>query len=1000
MNFHHFPAIFGSVAAISLVANVPAKAQEGDDLGTLVSNGLTAMNAEKWQEAHALYARAVERYGKNQPLKLFGPQFGVIHYRKGICEMKLQMWDEAAKSFETCYRDFPNDGEVAGGGNVYQKRALLKWGEAAMGKEDWALAVRQFKKFLEEKDNVRDKFPQGAFYINLAVCHYKLGKIPDGNENLEIAIKNKQVFPTPDPGIMAGFQALVGAVVETQKEQALLDFIDKNRGDLIIEPFEMSEFSRVFMRLAGDAVSADMQRAALALYQMVPSTQTALQDAEVRLKSLGDRNGVRDGARSVVKAKLETTVSALQTELRGPKASEMIKLAATAFVHERAGNVRGAYAAYEQLELYYPKAEKREDYLYNLVRTASLIGSVMSAERHGQVFLKDFPNSTHVPAVQRMMLSSLFYEGEYETCIEVASVLLPELEAGSKEHDVCLHVLGGSYYYTGKYDEARPLLDEHVEKYSESDVALAALYFQAANMSKLQFWTASARMLDAFFEKYPDPAENPFYPFALLDRATCHYAEDENEAALEKLAKLETDFPDTAVMEMAYNLRGNVHQTLGSTEDAEKAYLQALELAERRENEMVAGESLYYLVALLGEKPGKDENPRLKEAVPMADKFWEKYGDASPFRAQVAVSQVYAMDAVGRGEEALERLRDVIADMATSGNGNGLEEAINSYTAIYLERKTPEELREHYYNFPKIRASDRAARALLRIAVISVFEDVAAKNEDPAKKREAEAVVQVLFNELKRDFAPADLSSYILVKVGDYLRVNTTNPKEALPYYDEIIGRTDQSYRFAALFGRGDVYARSTAKEDLDRGIEDFKRVYADSQDNAERELALFRTAEAQFAKGDYSTAAETVKLYLDREKNNFSKFSAKAGLLLAQTYDQRKMSGDAMGTYMNVWSSHMGNIEISAPAMLRWMELSWARNNPEDPAKRIMSDRQAAYEKGAEFLSLTGRFKDKLTPSDLALWNKVQALTEVYVADPAVKSLEEIAREKAQSAR
>jgi len=1001
MNLRNFPPFLGSVAAVSIVASVPAKAQEGDDLGTLVSNGLTAMNAEKWPEALALHARAVERYGKNQPLQLFGPQFGVIHYRKGICEMKLQMWDEAAKSFEACYRDFPNDGAVAGGGNVYQKRALLKWGEAAMGQEDWALAIRQFKKFLEEKDNTRDKFPQGAFYIQMAVCHYKLGKLPEGNENLEIAIKNKVTFPTPDAGIMAGFQAMVAAVIEAEKEQALLDFIEKNRGDLIIEPFEMQEFSRVFMRLAGDAVNADMQRAALALYQMVPSTEVALQDARTRLASLGERAGVRDGYRSISRKKLEEAVTTLQAELRGPKASEMIKLAATAFVHERAGNVRGAYASYEQLELFHPKAEKREEYLYNLVRTGSLIGSVMSAERYGQRFLKDFPNSTHVPAVRRMMLSSLFYEGEYETCIEVASVMIDELEVGSKEHDICLHVLGGSYYYTGRYDEANPLLDEHVEKYPESSMALAAQYFQAANLSKLQFWAKSARLLDAFFDKYPDPAENMFFPFALLDRATCHYAEDENDQALEKLARLESEFPNSAVMEMAYNLQGNVRQTLGDSEGAEKAYIQALELAERRENEMVAGESLYYLVGLIGEKPKeKDDNPRIKEAVPHADKFWKLYGDTSPFRAQMAVAQVYAMDAVGRGEEALDRLRDVIAEMATSGEGNGLEEAINSYTAIYLERKTPEELREHYYNFPKIRASDRAARALLRIAVISVFEDVAKRSDDPAKKRDGEAVVTVLFNELKRDFAPADLSSYILVKVGDYLRANTANPREALIYYDEVIGRTDQSYRFGALFGRGDVYARSTETADLDRGIEDFKRVYADSQDNGERELALFRTAEAQFAKRDYQAAADTVKLYLDREQHSFVKFAAQAAMLLAKTYDQRKMDNDAIGMYMNVWSAHMGFIEVSAPAMQRWMELSWARNKPADLNTRTLGDRQAAYEKGAEYLGLTGRFKDKMSPDDLAAWNKVQSLTEMYVADPGVKSLEELAREKAANRR
>lgn len=988
MNIRNLSAPFlGGLAAVSIVASVPASAQEVG-LGDLVNKGLAAMNASKWEEALALHTRAVERFGNNQPLMLFGPQFGVIYYRKGICEMKLEQWDEAVKSFEICYRDFPNDGAAAGGGNVYHKRALLKWGEAAMGQEDWELAIRQFNKFLEERDKTRDTFPQGAFYVSRAICYYKLLKIPEGNEDLEIAIKNKVTFPTPDPGIIAGFQALVAAVIEKRNEQALLDFIEKNRGDITIEPFEMQEFSRVFMRLAGDAVSAEMLRAALALYQMVPPTEVALHDSKVRLASLGDRAGMRDGPRSVVKAKLQPAVKSLEEQLGGPGAAEVIKLAATAFIHEKEGNVRGAFAAYEQLEKFYSRAEKREDNLYNLVRTGSLIGSVMAAERYGQTFLKDFPESSYVPAVRRMMLSSLFYEGAYETCIEIASVMIHELEAGTPEHDICLHVLGGSYYYTGSYDEAQPLLDQHVEQYPESAVALAALYFQASNFTKLQFWAKGARLLDAFFEKYPDASQNVFFPFALLDRATCHFAEDENAAALEKLTQLERDFPSTVVMEMALNLKGNVLQTEGDEEAAEKSYLAALALAEERENRIVAGESLYFLVGLLGEKnKGSEENPRVKEAVPFADKFWSEHGIDSPYKAQVAVAQVHALDAVGRGDEALERLRDVIAEMATSTEAFGLEEAINSYTDIYLERHTPEELREHYYNFPGIRSSDRVARALLRIAVISVFENVARRADDEDRKRGAVATVKTLFEELKRDFAPADLSSYILVKVGDYLRTNTTAPREALTYYDEVIGRQDQSYRFGALFGRGDVYARSTNAADLDKGIEDFKRVFADSQEKNERELALFRTAETQMAKGDYAAAAESAKLYLDREKNNFSNFTPEAGLLLARSYDERKMTEDAIAMYVKVWSAHMGKVAVSAPAVKRWMELSWQRNQP--------GDRQGAYEGAAGYLALTGRFEDRMSPEDLALWREVGKLVETYEADPNIKSLEQIAREK-----
>jgi tetratricopeptide (TPR) repeat protein len=449
------------------------------------------------------------------------------------------------------------------------------------------------------------------------------------------------------------------------------------------------------------------------------------------------------------------------------------------------------------------------------------------------------------------------------------------------------------------------------------------------------------------------------------------------------------------VLDQAYNLRGNVEQSRGNAEQAEQAYLKALEIAEKRLNEVVAGESLYSLVALLGEKKeNKKQNPRMKDAVPYADRFWKEFAESSPFRSQVAVAQFPAFDLVGRGDEGLDRLRDVFSQMAKDPEARGLEELINSYTDAYLQKHSPEELKEHYYNFPGIRSGDKAARALLRVAVIGVFEGISRKSKDDAAKRSANAMIKVLFQELKSDFAVKDLTNFILVKVGDFLRLTTSTPREALAYYDEALGRPDQSYRLSALLGRADVYGRSTVAKDIDKGIEDFTRVYADSQDKTEREFSLYRMVELLMAKKDFAKAEEQAKIYLNREKTGFSKYSPQVGLLLAKSFEQRKMTDDAIAMYVKVWSAHMGNIKISAPAMLNWMQLTWDRNrSSKDPA--TPGDRQGAYEGGAKYLELTGRFKDKMIEADLDLWKEVEKLVKTFEANPDIKSMAEIQREK-----
>lgn len=985
------PILGACLAALCIVA--PVQAQLDQTPQSLNAQATNEMKVGNWEVALKLLTACTDQFDKNAPM-LYGPQFGVTWYRKGICELKLRRWEDAMKSFETCNRRYANKATQAGGGaNIFEKRALLRGGEAAQGAEDWNAAIRLFKKFIEERDPERDSYNPGSFYINMAICYFKLNKIPDGIKNFETALKNKVKFKTPEAGIVAAFQAMVDAVIEKRDEKSLIAFVATNRSDIVIEAYDMQPYASLFLSLAGKAYHADMERVAFLLYQLIPATEVMLEDVESRLAGMGNRRGMQDGFRVIRRDTLQSSREALKASIKSGNPHEVIQLGATAFLHEDHGNVRGAYAAYEQLELFYPKCgdKKREKNLYNLVRTASVIGEVLATEKYGSRFLADFPDSKHVPAVRRLMLTSLFYSGEYEICLEIATPMLPKLKAGTKGHDICLHVLGGSLYYTGDYKAAQPELDKHVELYPKSGFEQAALYFQASNLSRLQFWSKSAKLLDEFFEKHPDPGKNIYFSFGLYDRANCHYAMDENEAALEKLNRLETEFPNADIMDMTYNLKGNVLQNSGKKPEAEAYYKKALELAEHRENDIVAGEALYYLIAMLGDKPKKKDAPnRMKEAVPYSDKFWKEYGDASPYKAQVAVAQIHALQDAGRGEEALNRLRDVIAEMAITPGAVGLEEAIGSYTEVYLEDHTAQELKDHYYNFPKIKAANKAARALLRIALIGVFEDAIKKSQDDRQKRiQAEAGIKVLFTDLKQEFDLDDLSNFILVRVGDFIR-GTGSSREALRYYDEALNRDEKSYKFPALFGRAAVLAQGSNAEKK-KALADFKRVLEDSDDRGDRDRALFQMIVTQRDMGDYAGAVKNARLYLDREKG-FSSKKPDVAFMLAQSYDDQGDASNAITNYMNTWNSYKGTIRVSAPSMKRYMELIWDRNQPSDG--KSAADHQGAYNAGRTFTDQTGRFLDKMSPEEQVLWKEVDALVNEYVARPEVKSKEQLIEE------
>ena len=987
--------ILCGLMALCVSLCLPEKSLAQGGVETAWANSLTAMKAKEWAKAHAILAKAVAQYD-GRAKTLFGPRFGWFWYHKGYCELKLRQWEEAMESFKACYTKYPNknaggaglDAATQGSFNFYHKKALLKWGDAAIGAQDWEVAIKMYKKFLQERDPKKDAYPRGAFYVNMSKAHFKLFQVPGGIENLEIAIDNKETFPTPDEGIMVGFQDLVEAVIEKQNEQALMDFLGKHRSDIRLEPFKMHRFAPVLMKLAADALAAEMERSAFELYALVPSTKASIDDIKARLAQVGTfENPFQDPPRSnrqIEKKVLEADLEELKKQWASGNPYEVFATAATAYIHEQYGNVRGAFAAYEQLELYHSKAKKREENLYNLVRTSAIIGEVLVTEKYGSLFLKTFPDSKHVESVRSMMLTSLFMEGEYEKCIEVATVMLPKLASPSKQHDICLHVLGGSYYYTAKYDVARKFLDEHVEMYEKSQFRMAALYFQGSNLSRLQYWGKAAELLDVFLSKYPDPGKNIYLPFALYDRANCHFAEDELDPALVKLNRLESEFPNSDIMDMAFNLKGNVLQTQEEWDPAEVYYKKAMELAKRRENTIVVGESLFYLVGLLGsEKRGKKENPRVKDAVPYYDEFWKDHGSASPYKAQTAVAGVHPLTVVGREEEALERLQGVIAELASVAGAFGLEEAINSYTRAYLESHSEDDLKEHYYNFPGIDSGNKEAQALLRIALITVFEEKgkkADKEENANDKRAAEAMVGVLFRDLKGEFEPAQLTNYVLVRVGDYLREMTSTPRNALAYYSEVVRREDQSYRFNANFGLADILGESQSPTEKQKAINSLENIFKNAPQKKQKERALYRIVSILAAKGDWDFVTTRAKEYLTTE--GFRRYAAETSFFLSQSYDKRNMREDAIVAYNNTWASYTGLIRISAPSMKRVMELVWERNNGDD--------HQQAYEIGYKFRKSTEHLLEQMKDEERQLWESVRDLVERYEGHSSVTKIVE----------
>ncbi|MBK1882498.1 tetratricopeptide repeat protein [Luteolibacter pohnpeiensis] len=507
MQFHRSYALSSG----ALMATTAVAAAADPDLAVLATESLTAMQGGQWQEAHALLKRATDQFPKKEALSRFGPQFGVIYYRKGLCEIKMERWQDAVASFSTCYKDFPNRN---GTDNPYEKLALLKCGEAEMGAGEWNLALQQFTKFSEERVANRDDYPRGAFFINQAVCHYHLGQIPEGNGNLEVALRNRQVFPTPSAGIITGVDLLVSAAIKGGNEPALLDFLRKNRTDLAGDLVRPVESQQIFIKLSADAAEANFVESAAILISLLPAA---------------------DGS--------------------ADESMRLARLSVSALIHEKSQDLKAACADYAEMVSEFPKVQNRESNLLNLIRLGAVAEQPL--EERAKVcrqFLAEFPDSDQVPAVKQNLVAALFDQGDYTACIELVPPLIQSLPADGERMDFCTHVLGASYYYKGNYDLAEPILDEHVKKYPQSRYARPTRFLQAVTAAALREWQRAGGLLDSFVKAYPDFSANPLLPFALYERAVVHHAEREDQAALAALEKIGRDYPQSNVATVANEL--------------------------------------------------------------------------------------------------------------------------------------------------------------------------------------------------------------------------------------------------------------------------------------------------------------------------------------------------------------------------------------------------------------------------------------------------------------
>ena len=246
------------------------------------------MEEAKWTEASSVLQSVISDHSQDA-MKYYGPAFGLLHYHLGLCQIQLKKYPEAARQFEITYKSFPN--KIAEGipstRNHYHKQALYRWGTAEQGAEKYEGALKIYDRFIRDKPE-KGTYSGAELYINMGVCHAKLGNVAEATEKIQKVYDNHSKLRVREKGMLhLAFFDLANQWIEKALPVDGIAFIDKNDAALRYSPHDSYKykFNERTLKLAQDASSGEKNLDALALrfFTLVPRTEDVISELQDRM---------------------------------------------------------------------------------------------------------------------------------------------------------------------------------------------------------------------------------------------------------------------------------------------------------------------------------------------------------------------------------------------------------------------------------------------------------------------------------------------------------------------------------------------------------------------------------------------------------------------------------------------------------------------------------------------------------------------------------------------
>lgn len=859
-----------------------------------------AINNEKWDEGLGIVNGVIQAHattGKEE----FGPVFGHFYFLRGLLQMGKKNYDGAAKSFQTCYENFPNDKLVNKPGdkrglqpNLFRIAALVQWANVEMFQEKWAEARDLYEKSLAEGPN-DPRVNRTYIAVNLGRCYIKAGELEKGYDFIS--------RPLGSDKASAGLKETIFFILSEDwspevKLPQVREFLDQFRGVATqCTPEERFEFNPRFRFLAQTAIEQSDPIRALAWYGVTVDPRVMAPVLSERIASIESREVQPEQAEQKRKI-LET----LRGELAKLDAGYWDILNGVGSAHFQMQNFTASFVAFRELSDKAGTHELRPTFLHNVVASAAKTEKWAEAYKYGKAFLAEFPDHDLEPAVARMLVEVVFLRGEYQEAYDIATDVREGMEAGSSIRDIPDFITGASAFHLDRIAEAELELDAYRENYPEGERREPVEFYAGLTKVRLQNWPAAAEILNGFLETYPNSGMTPS---ALYQCAMSEFMIDELEAALAKVERVLTEFPDHDVAASTWNLKGDIFVSQELTfEEVEVCYLNGKRIADEKGDEPeTAAYALWQLEIHSASLELWDR------AIAFEAEFQEKHPE-SDYRFDFLAASLPTLVHAGRTGEALTRLRAAAWEFGDQPESSVLSEMFGTYFEFLKDNfETPAVIAE----LEEQRLKDDVPPALAGWLAVARIEMVEATAEEDQLANE----VAVEFYKLQAKFDPAQQANFVIVQLARWLAREQRKPDEAKPLYDFILeNRPDTVNYDYALLDTAEIQAQSDDPAEREQALAKFKRVITEIPNEELRELAVLGTARLYAKEKKFAEAQPFWEQYLDDRSWVVSR--PEANYEYAACLDQQGLTEDALKIYVSVYANFPGHLDWSTRAYIR----------------------------------------------------------------------------------